>query len=389
MSSRVLCSLYPVGVQMPMPLTTSFNSPLFVVPLRETNFLCSVIEHRLDPISPLPISLYRTWGHSRVFTEVDLSEHGWIAWIGDQGETVGRAHQDAGLHEQRFPPAQMPEKYHAATIAFHRTVLYVGGACGQEVLGLFDFQEPQPEWTPLEVPPELRKQGKEIDDLLVDGNRLLAIDNYSYPKWLLVYDVREPLKPKLVDVREIFTHGPGDHIRSGAVGERWLALLSSTGSTIFPPQDHIALWDRASLREYGHISVGSRPFSDTREKPVDWHHLAFAEDRLLIAASAAGMGILDLASVPRPANPVEPISLSDQSPFRAMGGGLVPGDNVEFSSQCEARLRYLRTGIPAGSRVLRVWGVPSTPELLAVTCSEGGHDTLLLADSVPGVPVSS
>jgi len=85
-----------------------------------------------------------------------------------------------------FPSIPMPQKYKAHCLALAGDILYVGGACGKEVLGYFDLNNEQPIWTPLHIPPGLMKHGKSMDDLLIDGNRLLAIDNIFYPKFMLV-----------------------------------------------------------------------------------------------------------------------------------------------------------------------------------------------------------
>jgi hypothetical protein len=74
--------------------------PLFVVPRRGVSTLCAVESGRLVGVNPLPVP---------VLAESDISAEGWVAWVGDQGRAIGRAHGDAEPHEQRFPPIILPQ----------------------------------------------------------------------------------------------------------------------------------------------------------------------------------------------------------------------------------------------------------------------------------------
>src|SRR5262249_23620777 len=223
------------------------------------------------------------------------------------GGTVGRGHCDAEPHEQRFAPAQMPEGYKVSALAFRGSVLYAGGSCGREVLGLFDFSEPAPAWAALPGPEQFQQHGKSIDDLLVDGDRLIAVDNIVVPKWLLLYDVSDPSRPALGGVRGLPWHTTYEHIHTGALGADWMALLSS-GVNHGTQSRHIEFYDRRGLEPFGGVTVSSsawgRPDEQEDESGFrEWQDLAWVGNVLLVASGRHGVGVLDLDRVKRPPRP--------------------------------------------------------------------------------------
>jgi hypothetical protein len=107
--------------------------PFAIVPRRDVNTLCTVAAGRLVEINPAPVPL---------LAEYAISEGGWIAWTEKNSGTVGRGHCDAEPHEQRFAPARLPDGYRPSALAFRGSVLYAGGSCGREVLGLLTSSFP-------------------------------------------------------------------------------------------------------------------------------------------------------------------------------------------------------------------------------------------------------
>ncbi|HEY1189444.1 MAG TPA: hypothetical protein VGE74_17455, partial [Gemmata sp.] len=219
-----------------------------VVPVKGVNTFCSFANGQLRPENPLP--MVRPGEHA-----ID-DEFGWVAWPAEDGKTVHRTHLDATEGEGGFAPLVMPPAYKAECLLFHRQVLFVGGDCGKEVLGSFDLASPEPEWVPLAVPEEFRRYGKRIDDLLLDGDRLIAVDDVVFPKYLLRYDVTNPRAAQLAGVIGLLAHSGNETIHCGALGESWLAILSRS-VTMGGGANFIGLLGRQDLGERGCLSAPS------------------------------------------------------------------------------------------------------------------------------------
>ena len=136
---------------------------------------------------------------------------------------------------------------------------------------------------------EFKQYGKRVEDLLLDGDRLIAVDDVVSPKYLTRYDVSNPARG-LIDVREIPWHSSYETIHSGAVGADWAALYSSStnhgGHGI-----HIALLDRATLTEREAVTGTAKgSYREAGASARDWRQLAFRGNTLLVAAGTGGPG---------------------------------------------------------------------------------------------------
>ena len=336
----------------------------FIVPLKGVNTFCTFRDGEIVPANALPLVGHD--GHA-----ID-EEFGWVAWIADDGKTIGRTHLDAVEGEGGFAPLRMPEGYTAGCLLFHRQVLFVGGECGEEVIGSFDFARPEPKWMPLEVPKQFQKHGKRIDDLLLDGVHLIAVDNIVFPKYLLRYDISSPRAPRLIGVSDLGPHGVYEHIACGAVGNTWLALLSTSfgmgGGYAF-----LSLLNRHDFGEHGWLQAPRNDDFTRRYSGTDpatartWHHIIFHGDILLIAADKDGVGVLDLRSIPRP----EHALVGDE--FRY--SGRLDGPHRRFVEECQASLKYIRPAT-IGGPVVSVHSIPDSSHCLLVVETESGLDTV-------------
>jgi hypothetical protein len=336
----------------------SFNSrDLLVLPSGRTTNLCTVEGDRIDEIAPLDCPPLAAWA---------LSNAGWVACLSREGRAVSLARVDAACQVSPRPDLSLPDGYEAACLAFRGDVLYVGGACGREAAGLFDLALERPAWTRLDLPENLRKDGKRIDALLVDGGRLVAVDDLIVPKWLLTYDAADPRWPRLAAVFRLPVHGTYEHIVAATLGTDWLAVFSTTVG-MFGEGRHVGLLDRRALRPYGGVSWSSRSWTyggtvQTTEPP--WEAIAFQGDVLFIAWGLGGLGVLDLSEVERPA---EPPTMDDRGRLEDRG----------FSASCEERLRR----IPAGEagEVVGVVAVPGGDRPVLVVREGEEHRCMLFA----------
>jgi hypothetical protein len=352
--------------------------PLFIVPRRGVSTVCLLDGKKLvegHPLPGIPVD-------ARIVHDV---ESGWIVFM-VSGQQLLRdtrcildvAHRDA-TERELFEPLTLPPGHLVMALAFHRTVLYVGAQGGsfvdpdgrelltEEILGLFDFRQGTPVWTPLPLPPHVRRHDKSIDEFLFDGNRMLAIDNIVYPKYILEYDVIVPDRPTLVATHSIPSHGVYEITASASLGTYWLALLSYSG----PDNGRvptISLLDRRTLQEYGFFggrALRQAPWGCQTRWPM-WHSVALRGDQLLLAADEAGIGVLDLTSLPWPTDPVRDDDFFSPSAAQEV-----------FCRACLEQLAYHR--LP-NQTVLRVLPLPHASQVLAVVSSPAGYDTVLVED---------
>jgi hypothetical protein len=338
----------------------------FIVPIKGVNTFCTFLKGQLCPENPLP--------HVGNGEHAIDDEFGWVAWAADGGKVIGRTHLDAVEGEGGFTPLAMPEGYQAECLLFHRQVLFVGGNCGTEVIGAFDFAAPEPRWVPLAVPEQLRQHGKRIDDLLLDGDWLIAVDNVVFPKYLIRYSVSDPREPMLTDAREIVAHGTYEHIQSGAIGTDWLVLLS-TSFGMRGGYSYLSLLGRADLSEYGCLHAPARDDFTRQYSGTDpatartWNGVAFLGNVLLVAAGHDGVGVLDLAQVQWPFGPMA-VDVVSFSRVRAPA-------HDRFEEECRKALHYVRPHGIEGS-IVRVQPVPGSRHFLAVIETDDSLDTVVM-----------
>lgn len=248
----------------------------YILPRGKHSRICAIADNDIIEIAPLS---FPSKG------QITISPSGWIVYIARHGKRLSIARIDSSNALTTLPTIILPGRYKAFTTAIANDILYVGGSCGREVLGLFHLGDNHPEWISLNVPDEIKKRGKNIDELIIDGHRLIAVDNFVFPKWILTYDISVPEKPYMMDTIEIPAHGTYEKILDAALGNNWLALLSSTvgrnGSFM-----HLGIYDKVRLIEY---------YSFPTEMP--WRSITFLNDKLLIASGNKGIGILDLSGI--------------------------------------------------------------------------------------------
>lgn len=190
----------------------------------------------------------------------------------------------------------LPGKYFPDSLSFVGQVLYLGGRTevNGPSFGLYDLGAQLPQWSPIQVPTEVIRSGKSIDALLVDGHRLIAVDNIVTPCWLLVYDISEPQLPKLSAVESLKEHGPYEGVISASAGRDWIAVLTNTLSGWSGSHQHISFLDKSSLQERAVISTRRRSWE---QDPYDWHDVVFWDSVLFVAAGMDGIGIIDLSRI--------------------------------------------------------------------------------------------
>ena len=86
-------------------------------------------------------------------------------------------------------------------------------------------------------------EGKSIDDMLVQGDRLILADNIIFPKYLFEYGIADAARPVHRQTIELPNNGAYEHIYKGAASEERIVLFSgSVGMN--GARRHISILDR-------------------------------------------------------------------------------------------------------------------------------------------------
>jgi len=145
------------------------------------------------------------------------------------------ARVDENLNARVLLVRSLPNGLVGRSVAVEGQRVFVGGSYHREAwLGELDLRAaakkaPAIIFKDLPKPPQKESDGKAVNDLLLLGRRLFAIDDIMLPNILLTYDlVGSDGRSVLAHCQEIPPHQSGEHILHGAIGGKWLALLSGS-----------------------------------------------------------------------------------------------------------------------------------------------------------------
>ena len=179
-------------------------------------------------------------------------------------------------------------------VALSKGLLFVTGLLGDYTLGYFNLQDKDPYLHPVEIPDQVKE--KAFDDLLVDGQTLLAVDDIIWPKWLVLYDMSDLNKPHWTDYFEL-EEGVNEHIVKAEVGPYHLALFCDSFHRIGHEQ-YVQIYDRMdNYKLLGSVKLWSVSESDGGDAINRSLQMSFIGDKLLLSGYNSGVGVLD-CSVP-------------------------------------------------------------------------------------------
>lgn len=133
-----------------------------------------------------------------------------------------------------------------------------------------------------------------VDDLLIDGNKVLAVDNIVYPKYLIEYDFSNPDYPHLVKSFSLPENGTYESIKKGTLNEEYLALLSSSFGMDGGGR-YINIFIKGDYENYIRLSqwYGLTNENEKQKKRYSWSdiYLVPGANTLLISADEDGIGL--------------------------------------------------------------------------------------------------
>ncbi len=144
-----------------------------------------------------------------------------------------------------------------------------------------------------------KKDNKCVDDLLIDNNKVIAVDDIVYPKYLIEYDFSNPDYPYLIKSYNLPKNGTYERISKGTLNEDYIALLSSSFGmdgggryiNIFRKgyyDNYIRLSQWFGIKLYG---INNR--NEKSDKKYFWRDIYLVPNQniLLISSNEDGIGI--------------------------------------------------------------------------------------------------
>ena len=162
--------------------------------------------------------------------------------------------------------------------------VFVGGRMGKEMLVQYHIQSET--WYNLKIPRKVSLFGKAVDDLLIKGNFLIAIDNIVIPKFLLIYKLNSTGKLEFSHSRMLKSNSSYECISQGRITPKYLGLISSTIND-GTDEEHITIYADLNLVRSFAISVEvgrKRNFND----------FLLIENKLFIANRKKGLGVFEI-----------------------------------------------------------------------------------------------
>lgn len=151
----------------------------------------------------------------------------------------------------------------------------------------------QNKFSPVEMP--FKKYDKCIDDLLLDNQKVIAVDNIVYPKYLLEYDFKNPDFPHLIVSHSLPENGTYESIKKGTLNDSYIALLSSSFG-MSGGGKYVNIFRRGNYQSYIRLSQWYGMSNEGNEKKYIWRDILLLPNRnvLLIPSNEDGVGIYSI-----------------------------------------------------------------------------------------------
>ncbi|MFD2556313.1 hypothetical protein [Sphingobacterium tabacisoli] len=151
---------------------------------------------------------------------------------------------------------RIPYHLNPKCILINGDYLFVGGGLVDEMLIGYHLESKK--WFKLDIPDHMRYRGKEIDDLILNGDQLIAIDNIILPKYVLFYILEEGAQVSLIDTKLLKSNGPYESIKKGRLSAKYFGLMSDTESGYTGLHSHITIYKGIGMKEAFSVSTSGR-----------------------------------------------------------------------------------------------------------------------------------
>jgi hypothetical protein len=139
-----------------------------------------------------------------------------------------------------------------------------------------------------------KEYDKCVDDLLIDNNKVIAVDDIVYPKYLIEYDFSNPDYPYLIKSYNLPENGTYERISKGTLNEDYIALLSSSFGMDGGGR-YINIFRKGYYINYIRLSqwYGINNSNEESDKKYFWRDIYLVPNQniLLISSNEDGIGI--------------------------------------------------------------------------------------------------
>ena len=203
--------------------------------------------HQLTDTTPIPLIQMPGNNDARYFMSTDYN---FFAFLDQANKRVGLYEflDSEPWFEKKMSPVTLPKNCSGDDLLIHNNIIYVGG---RSKAGEFLWQKDidNTNWQALPFPKDFAPmQYKSIDLLFLDGNKLIAVNDIIFPKWIFTYDISEREKPKPVDIISLEQHTTYESVYAGADNDNYIAILSG-GINHGHSSRFVSLLDKKTLKE--------------------------------------------------------------------------------------------------------------------------------------------
>lgn len=173
-----------------------------------------------------------------------------FAFLDQSGKRLGyyRLLEQAPWFECLMPPVTLPKYCVASDFVIKEGQLIAGGH-GNTSESIW-VRRPITDkfWRAVPLPAGIGNRGKSIDALFIREDKLIAIDNRVFPKWILLYSLHQDLSDDGIEMVKLKWHNSYEDVKHAAEGANVYALLS-TGWNHGTASFYISLLCKRSLNE--------------------------------------------------------------------------------------------------------------------------------------------
>lgn len=197
------------------------HAALLVLPINDEHHVCRLSDEGAVPVANFPCS-----GDARLFHEEGSQR---IAVIDEKRRRAALYELLAEAPWLRLlvKPQPLPAgcRGHVAQ-ALADTLLVGGHSTSGEALWQRREDHGSGEWECIPIPEALRRRGKAVDGLHVDGDRLIAVDDIVIPKWIFLYRIESDATLAMDRSIELSTHTSYEQVLASSLGHETLWLVS-------------------------------------------------------------------------------------------------------------------------------------------------------------------
>lgn len=197
------------------------KAALLVLPIHGQHHVCRVSDAGVSPVAMFPCA-----ADARLFRDAD----------GQRIAVIDQSDKRAGLYELLpdapwlrvlVKPRALPAGSRGHAALGLADSLLVGGhsPSGEALWQRFELGDAG-EWTCIPIPEALRRRGKAVDGLHIDGDRLIAVDDIRVPKWIFLYRIQAGGTLTMDRPIALPTHTTYERILDSSLGQRTLWLVS-------------------------------------------------------------------------------------------------------------------------------------------------------------------